>query len=49
MLIPGFVNAIREGHNASAAAGREFDLIRIIATTDRANLGKTPQDIEYTP
>ncbi len=49
VLIPGFVNAIREGHNASAAAGREFDLIRIIAATDRAHLGKTPQDIEYTP
>lgn len=49
VLIPGFVHAIREGHNASAAALREFDLIRIIAATDRAHLGKTPQDIEYTP
>ena len=49
VLIPGFAHAIREGHNASAAALREFDLIRIIAATDRAHQAQTPQDIEYTP
>ncbi|MEX0692950.1 MAG: Gfo/Idh/MocA family oxidoreductase [Rhodospirillales bacterium] len=48
-LIPGFVQAIRDGQGPGTAAIREFDLIRIIAATDRAHQTQTPQDIEYTP
>ncbi|MGJ3258684.1 MAG: Gfo/Idh/MocA family protein [Rhodospirillales bacterium] len=46
-LIPAFIDGIASDADPTAAAMREFDLIRVIAATDAAHQQKTTLSIEY--
>jgi len=45
VLIPGFIQAIQTGTDPAPAAEREFDLIRVIAATDKAHRDGSSQPI----
>ena len=48
ILIPGFIQAIRNGDDPTREAEREFDLIRVLAAADKAHADGAPQNIRPT-
>ena len=48
VLIPGFIQAIRNGDDPTREAEREFDLIRVLAAADKAHADGAPQNIRPT-
>ncbi len=47
VLIPAFIDAVRSDADPAAAAQREFDLIRMVAATERAHAQSTFERIGY--